>query len=358
MHRGLTAFLIASTVASQSFAASQKELDSLASEMGVRIAILDNHPPHCPGQTDGCFLSELELAMPRSLAPDLASGKFRLFFSSVNPVIEGDSDAFTVRLINGDLHVLEPRPGVTLQPGKTYTVKLWSQGHFFSAYYVIPNIFLVSGNLVPRVIAATRPVTDPESGLEALPFVAPMTDEARLATQAPGDQTRWQTPQRAFDVYASRGGAAAAEVAIIPMPAVVNKLPGAAIDLAHGVRLNLSGVGRPAIDSAIRDLAATGVQAGAKGAELRVRVAPTLHLNPEAYRLAARNGRIDISALDAAGARYALESLAQEVAHEHGSLRPIEVEGAPRFGFRGLRIDLARHFHRQGEVLQVIDQLG
>ena len=133
MYRRLIAFLIASTVASPALAASQRSLDSLARDMGVRVAILDNHPAHCPGQADGCFLSELELMMPRSLAPDLARGDFKLFFSSVNPVIESDSDAFTVRLINGDLHVLEPRAGVRLQSGKNYTVKLWSKGHFSSS---------------------------------------------------------------------------------------------------------------------------------------------------------------------------------------------------------------------------------
>src|SRR5438270_4020515 len=155
MHRRLIAFLIASAAASPAFAASQRALDSLAADMGVQVAILDNHPTHCPEQADGCFVSELQLTMPGSLPPDLASGHFKLFFSSVNPVIEGDSDAFTVRLINGDLHVLEPRPGAMLQAAKRYTVKLWSKGHFFSAYYVIPNMFLVSGNVAPRVIAAT-----------------------------------------------------------------------------------------------------------------------------------------------------------------------------------------------------------
>lgn len=358
MHRSLIAFLIASTVASPAFAASQDTLDSLASQMGVRVAVLDNRPSRCPGQDGGCFLSELDLTMPATLAPDLARGDFKLFFSSVNPVIEADSDAFTVRLINGDLHVLEPRRGVTLQPGKTYPVKLWSQGHFFSAYYVIPNMFLVSGTLAPRVIAATRPATDPASGLEVLPFVAPMTDEARLATQAPDDQTRWQTPERAFDLYASREAAAApAEIAIVPTPAVVKRLPGAAIDLTRGVRVKLAGVSHDALDAAIRDLAAVGVPAGA-GPELRIRVSPALHLGREAYRLAAQAGAIDIAASDAAGARYALESLAQEAGRERGMLRPLEIEDSPRFGFRGLHIDLARNFHSKAEVLKIIEQMG
>ena len=116
MRRRLIAFLIASTVASPTLAASQQELNSLAAEMGVRLVIRDNHPASCPGQANGCFLSELDLKMPQNLAGDLAGGDFKIYFSSVNPVIQGDSDVFSVRLINGDLHVLEPRAGATLRP--------------------------------------------------------------------------------------------------------------------------------------------------------------------------------------------------------------------------------------------------
>ena len=359
MRCSLVAFLITSTASSTVFGASQQALDSLANGMGVRVAILDNKPANCPAQANGCFLSELDLTMPTDLAPDLAAGGFKLFFSSVNPVIETDSDAFTVRLINGDLHVLEPRAGIVLQPSKTYAVKLWSQGHFFSAYYVIPNMFLVSGKLAPRVVAATRPATDRESGLEIVPFVAPMTDEARLGTQATDDKTRWQTPERAFDVYASRSIAAATpDVAIIPAPAVVRRTSGPAVDLTHGVRLTLSGVQRSAVDAALADLSSVGVLTAAGGPQLRVRVSPALHLGPEAYRLSVRNGSIEVAASDAAGARYGLESLAQEAAHEHGLVRPLQIEDAPRFGFRGLHIDLARNFHSKAEVLKIIEEMG
>ena len=359
MQRRLFAFLIASAFASPSFAATQQDLNALGNDMGVRLAILDNKPAHCPGQADGCFLSELDLRMPRTLAPNLANGAFTVYFSSVNPVIEAESDAFTVRLINGDLHVLEPRAGVMLQPGKTYAIRLWSQGHFFSAYYPIPNMFLVSGKLAPAVIAATRPRTDPDSGLEILPFVAPMTDEARLGTQAADDLTRWQTPERAFALYAERAvPAEAPAVAIIPTPALVRSQPGPPLDLTHGVRLSLSGVQHSDIAAAIADLRLAGVAAGRRGPALRIRVSPASHIKPEGYRLSVANGAIDIAAADASGVRYALESLAQEAVHEHGTLRPLLIEDAPRFGFRGLHIDLARNFHSKAEVLKIIEQMG
>ena len=359
MRSSLVALSVALTMASPAAAASQAELNDLASGMGVRLAILDNKPASCPGQADGCFLSELNLRMPDRLAPDLASGDFKLYFSSVSPVIKADSDAFTVRLINGDLHVLEAKPGTRLEPGKTYPIRLWSQGHFFSAYYPMPNMFLVSGKLAPAVIAATRPTTDPDSGLELLPFVAPMTDEASLATQAPDDQTRWQTPERAFALYAERStDTAPADIGIIPTPVSVLRSDGPAIDLSHGVRLTMIGVERSSLAAALADLAGAGVREGSAGPAVRVRVSKALRLTPESYRLSARRGAIEIEAADASGARYALESLEQEAAAEHGSLRPLAIEDSPRFGFRGLHIDLARNFHSKAEVLKIIEQMG
>jgi hexosaminidase len=340
-------------LAAPAIAASQAELDALGNGIGVGLTILDNKPANCPGQASGCFLSELSLHMPSNLAPDLAGGDFKLYFSSVSPVIEADSDAFSVRLINGDLHVLEPKANVRLTPGKTYKIRLWSQGHFFSAYYPMPNMFVVSGDLKPGVIASTRPATDPETGLETLPFVAPMTDQARLATASPDDETRWQTPQSAFDLFAERStDAAAGDIAIIPTPASVRRLDGPAIDLTKGVRVTLNGVDGGAVAAALDDL---GVRQDA-GTPLRISLSSAM--KPESYRLTARDGAIEIEAADSNGATYALESLAQQAAHEGGHLQPVVIEDAPRSSFRGLHIDLARNFHSKAEVLKVVGQMA
>lgn len=359
MRRRVIGFLMGSALASAAPAASQQQLDAVANHMGVRISILDNRPAKCPGQAGGCFLSELDLTMPAQLPAELASGDLKLFFGSVSPIIQADSDAFTMRLINGDLHVLELRPGVTLKPGQTYRIPLWSQGHFFSEYYVLPNMFLVSGKM-SATIAATRPTTDPDSGLEVLPFVAPMTDEARLGTQVADDQTRWQTPERAFDVYAARSvpKAAPTDFAIVPQPASARHTPGSPIDLRRGVRLSIAGLNRADIATGLADLAAAGVPTGASGPALRVTISAAGKYPPEAYRLMASGNGIDITAGSAAGARYALESLAQQAASERGQLRPLIVEDWPRFGFRGLEIDLARNFHSKGELLKIIEQMG
>ena len=346
-------------MAAPAAAATQAELDSLAKSMVARLEILDNRPAACPQQRDGCFLSELSLTMPQQIGSDLAGGDFQIYFSSVAPIIQVDSDLFAVRLINGDLHVLEPRKDARLEAGKTYAMKVWTPGHWFSAFYPMPNMYLTSGKLEPRVIASTMPRIDPETGLESLPFVAPMTNEAKLATASADDETRWMSAERTFAVNAVRTvPAAAADVIIVPTPTLVERPQGEAIDLTQGVRFQTSGVSADAIAVARAELARAGVRTGGSGPSLTLRVGSGKSLKPEGYRLEARNGVIAIDAADAAGASNALYSLAQQAAHEGGKLRPIVIEDAPHFGFRGLHVDLARNFHSKQEVLKLVEQMG
>ena len=347
-------------LAAPAAATTQAELDSLAKWMVARLAILDNKPTACPQQREGCFLSELSLKMPPELGSDLASGDFQIYFSNVAPIIKIESDVFTVRLINGDLHVLEPRKGARLEAGKTYVLKLWTQGHFFSAYYPMPNMFLTSGKLEPRVIGSTKPQIDPETGLESLPFVAPMLDEAKLATASADDETRWMTAERTFAANAERTvSAAPANVIIVPTPTMVQRPSGDPIDLTQGVRLSTSGVEPGEIAIARAELARAGVQTGGSdGPQLTLRVGSGSGIKPEGYRLVARDRSITIDAADAVGASNALYSLAQQAAHEGGKLRPIVIEDAPRFGFRGLHVDLARNFHSKAEILKLTEQMA
>lgn len=338
-------------------AASQSELDSLARNLGVRLTIVDNRPASCPRQANGCFLSHLDLTMPANLPADLAGGDFKIYFSSVSPVIDGVSDAFGVRHLNGDLHVIEPRAGARLKGGATHRLKLWTGGHFFSAYYPMPNMFMVSGQLKPRVIHATKPALDRESGLEQLPFVAPMTDEQRLGTAGAGDDTRWQTAEQAFEQFASRATTVPADIAIIPTPKAVSRPGGSPIDLRRGVTLRLMGLDRTAVAAALDRLAQSGVTSFERGPELRIRTGAG-GLKAEAYRLRAADGAIVLEAADAAGAANGLQSLAQQVAFEKALLRPLLIEDAPRLPFRGLHVDLARNFHSKAQVLKLIDQMA
>lgn len=334
---------------------AQAELDTLALEIGYRFAVLDNRPSDCPGG-GGCFVSEIAITMPDRLPAAMADAPLEIRFGYVSRMLSVESDAFTHRLINGDLNALARKPGVRLQAGKTYRVRLVGAGHFFSRFHVMPNAYLVLGALAPRVIAATRPAVDAATGLETLPFVAPMRDEARFATASPEDKTVWLTPERAFARYAAQGGAASPDVAIVPLPMKAVRPAGAPIDVAGGFDLRPSTVDRTGIAAALD--AVTGANARPGRTPLTIRIAAKGTIAPEGYRLVAGDGRIDVVAADRAGVNHALRSLAQQIAADGGTLRPIRIEDAPRFAFRGLHIDVARNFHSKSEILKLLEQMA
>jgi len=351
---GAMAVAIAALAAPQALAAdasSQASLDRLADTLGYRYQVVDNGPA-CPTGIEGCFLSTITLTIPDKLPDALPRQGLSLYFSFVNRLPLVESDIFTHRLVNGDVQQLTLKPGVTLRPGSKYEIKLWGTGSNFSKAFAMPNAYLVADGLQPRTIAATRPVLDPETGLEFLPFVAPMTDEAKLATKGGADKTRWLTAERAFALQAERQAPEATGIAILPKPAKVVQGSGKAIELGRGVALTLNGLERGAIAPA---LAALNVpENGTVPLSIRVDTA----MKPESYVLDVKASGVAIAAGDAAGASYALRSLAQQEAFEGGKLTPLHVEDAPEYRFRGLHIDLGRNFHGRDQILKLVEAMA
>ena len=106
--------------------------------------------------------------------------------------------------------------------------------------------------------------------------------------------------------------------------------------------------------------------ADAQNASVRLKTDATLA--PEAYRLKISPSKIDISAADNAGFFYAFQSLRQMLptAIEQSFLQPEtawtvpcgEVEDAPRFGYRGLMLDVSRYFIPKETVMKTIETMS
>ncbi|MDV6331595.1 family 20 glycosylhydrolase [Asticcacaulis sp. 201] len=308
-----------------SSATTQAQLDSFANTLGYKVS-------NDAGRT------RIDITLPKSL-PD---GAWSLYFGSVSAIAKADSDQFDLTHINGDNFRVTPKPGVTLTPGATYTI--YYPGVARSEYQAMPNAYIVADGLAPRTIAATRTKFDPQSGLEYLPFVAPMAYEAISLT-----------PERAFALNATRQVAQAKpDIVILPTPLAATHLEGKPLPLSGGIRIaKLDGGTLPdikaALDAGRLRLSKTGVP---------VEITIDGQGKAESYHLIAQDGKITITAADAAGAAYALTSLGQQAAYEHNRLKPLEISDAPRFGFRGLHIDLARNFHSKAFILATIDQMA
>ena len=79
---------------------------------------------------------------------------------------------------------------------------------------------------------------------------------------------------------------------------------------------------------------------------------------PESYRLDVARGKITVTAPDAAGLFYGLQSLGQ-LAERYGRRIPaVVIEDAPRFGYRGFMLDVSRHFRDKEFVKRQLDLLA
>ncbi|MBS7564875.1 carbohydate-binding domain-containing protein [Mucilaginibacter sp. Bleaf8] len=88
-------------------------------------------------------------------------------------------------------------------------------------------------------------------------------------------------------------------------------------------------------------------------------------LPAEGYKLEISQNKITIQASTGAGAFYGIQSLKSLLPAKawSGSLKAITVAGVsvtdqPRFGYRGLMLDVARNFHSKQQVLKVIDLMA
>lgn len=118
------------------------------------------------------------------------------------------------------------------------------------------------------------------------------------------------------------------------------------------------------------------VKVGGKG---EIRLCTDASLKPEAYRLQVTPKRIEMAAADAAGCFYALQTLRQllpaalesasvdakgtearsaNAAAADWSVPALSIQDEPRFGYRGLMIDVARFFMPKDKLLRIIDCMG
>ena len=100
---------------------------------------------------------------------------------------------------------------------------------------------------------------------------------------------------------------------------------------------------------------ADGDEPGA-GRAIDVRITPGGA--PESYRIAVDASSVVITGADAAGTFYGVQTLGQLIARdgERWVIPALEIDDAPRFAYRGVMLDVARHFHPVETVKAYIDR--
>ena len=148
--------------------------------------------------------------------------------------------------------------------------------------------------------------------------------------------------------------AAAAPPALIPLPAAVAWHGGR---VALGPESVVEGDGRAAATAAYLERALGLRTSGSGASRIRLALVPPQRIaNSEGYRLRARGKEVLIEASDPRGLFYGAQTLRQLVSG--GSVPSVDISDAPRFRWRGLLIDVGRHFFGKPVLLKIIDQMA
>lgn len=138
--------------------------------------------------------------------------------------------------------------------------------------------------------------------------------------------------------------------ALIPIPAQMQSLPG---EYRPGDRIDI-GLSDPA-DRELRELGklaadivghAWNKPASVKdsaSADVKLRLEPDPKANPESYRLRVDADGIELDAPTHAGLFYGLQTLRQLAVPGSKGIAALRIEDEPRFGYRGMMLDVGRH---------------
>lgn len=76
---------------------------------------------------------------------------------------------------------------------------------------------------------------------------------------------------------------------------------------------------------------------------------------PESYRLEASSRGVTVAGADTAGLFYGVQTLGQLLT-DTGEVPAVGIDDAPRYAYRGVMLDVARHFHPVETVLAYVDR--
>ena len=265
-----------------------------------------------------------------------------IYFSALHSADSGSVGAgFDIQDVMADLHRIVPGAGFAgLAPGATIRIP-------YATDALLNQSFAPSGPYI--VFAAAKDVGVPLSDYVATPFER---------------SQRVVTPEAQFALDAEARDIPASELPpVFPTPVQVTKGTG---------ELRLTALPQIAASAALASEAAFAAEylrpyfrAGGKGgASLRLEVGPVEGQSSlEAYELVIDpTAGIRIVGVSSAGVFYGLQSLRgllPSAPSRGGLVLPaLRVVDAPRFGYRGFMLDVARNFHPKAAVLRTIDLLA
>src|SRR6059036_17897 len=280
----------------------------------------------------------------------LPPGGWAIYFNALHSALQGSvGRGFTIEDVIADLHRLAPAAGFAgLVPGASIRIP-YLTGLLLNRSFVPQGPYIVFDD--------AKDVGVPLNDYVALPFERP--------PQGAGHDPRVVTPENQFALDSATRAIPASELPpVFPTPVEVT---------AGAGTLRLTALPSVEAAEALKNEAAFateylrpyfGSTRKAGVPPLRLEVGPVAgQTSPEAYTLVVDSVQgIHIVGVSPAGVFYGLQSLRSLLpapTPRAGLVLPaIRVVDAPRFGYRGFMLDVARNFHQKPVVLRTLDLLA
>lgn len=268
----------------------------------------------------------LHNAGPQVIAPG-----WTLYFNACRKIVPGSvAPGFTIDHINGDLFsVSSTLPA--WQPGQTFDVTYQGEHWAISATDAPFGFYLVEAN------GAITDLGDPVIA----PFVTREQRHRGPDDVTPLDDAARRFAQNAPLLDASRVGR------ITPQPVSASFDGGRCLLSAATTITSAAGLHA---ETALLQAMLDTLPAAASTTRIELAI---VDMAAESYTLTITRDLIRIDGASAQGVFYALQTLRQLL--DGGSVPTGRVEDAPRFAYRGLMLDVARHFASVETVLRLLD---
>jgi hexosaminidase len=342
------------------YAVTQGDINTIANNLVVKYRVITNVPSEkCDSKiADGaCFESEISFTSDKAIA----AKDWTIHFSQIAPIQSFESDEFSVKHLNGDLHQITLKDsfaGFSANETKSIVVR----GMFWSLAEsdVMPNYILSAVGLSAQVIKSTVPYIDKDSGLEVIPHVETFTDYETQFKRTTSDKTKWLSSS---DLYQRNTNLVTNKMSlahtIIPTPKFIEVVDESRfIDISQGLQLSLGNVKANDVEAALLRLSTLGVKQTEKGFPLRLSVVKNEQKIIGSYQLNITSEVIEVIGVDANGVFNGLQSLASLVNPGDTRLPELSVVDEPHYQFRGMLVDVARNFHSKDFILKLLDQMA
>lgn len=295
----------------------------------------------------------------------IESGDWSMYFSQTpRELVEGSVQGpAEIERLNGDLFQLRPTSGFSLSPGDSLTIT------YEGAAWLIKETDAPLGLYFVKNDGAGKEQTIPVARYTIWPFEKPEQYDRHK-----NDETPFPQPELVYEKNAEAALLPEAEVPlIIPQPRSVRRSAGT-LEIASGSRIAYSAGAKNEAEFLQQSLgnfldqtpvlAEIGETAPNEGIVLAID-AGMPGTSDEAYELDINANRVSVKGKSAAGVFYGVQSLLAVIPVDSWgnkaaglTLPQLNVKDAPRFGYRGMMLDIARNFNDLGSIKKLMDAMA